>query len=273
LLPKGNQLHHERSLSSTEQKLISNIVHAYDIFSKLPQMCQAIESLSVLPNKIRFDEKTAFEIVSLMYTSMQLFIRSSPDFQILTTSEQYSLFERNFHAITILYSVPVLQDAVIINKSRFIDIFTIAYGSEILLPVKHLNQQLDLDSTILKLVLIVLAFSSNCFIVDLYENMFNDSLLYGTHRLLGSQNVYIELLWKYMIHHHDYNNSVLRFSRLIQLFLSLIKYSAIAYMNNTTHRELVDNILGKTKQLLMSEHNEQVQLWGKVSHVHESDRI
>jgi len=93
--------------------------------------------------------------------------------------------------------------------------------------------------------------------------MFNDSLLYSTHRLLGSQNVYIELLWKYMIYRHGYYNSVLRFSRLIQLFLSLIKDSAMFYMNNVAYRKLVDNILEKIKHLLITEQNEQIALWGK----------
>jgi hypothetical protein len=259
-----NQPHKDYSLSDSEWTLISNIVHAYDTFSTIPQVHHIIESLSVLTDEMQFDEKNALSIVTLMYTSMQLFIRSSPDFQILTPNEQHSLFERNFHAVTVLCSVLVFRDAIIINNPKFIDIFTTVYGSEILLWEKRINKQLNLDSTIVKLVLIVLSFSSNCFIVDVHQNMLNDNLLYGTYRLLGSQNAYIDLLWKYMIYRHNYDESVIGFSRLIELFLRLIKYSAIAYMNNVTHRQLVDSVLEKTKHSLRTEPNKQAQLWGKI---------
>jgi uncharacterized membrane protein len=91
--------------------------------------------------------------------------------------------------------------------------FVTIYGLEFMLQVKRMNKQLDSSSIIVKVMLIVLAFSSNCFTVDTHKNIHNDSLLYGTHRLAVSQNVYIELSWKYMVHQYGYRNSVFRFSR------------------------------------------------------------
>lgn len=60
--------------------------------------------------------------------------------------------------------------------------------------------KLEYDSIIIKLMLIILAFSSNCYMVHQHENINNDCLLLGTYRILGSQNMYVEILWKYMIH-------------------------------------------------------------------------
>jgi len=141
--------------------------------------------------------------------------------------------------------------------------FVTIYGLEFMLQAKCMNKQLDPDSIIIKLMLIVLAFSSNCFTVDIDENTHNDSLLYGTHRLTGSQNVYIDLLWKYMVHQYGYQNAVFRFSRLVQLVLDLMKYSASAYITNTIYHNLVNNVIQKMKHSLIINQNEQVPLWGK----------
>jgi hypothetical protein len=229
----------------------------------MPQICHILERLCAPSLDMQIDETHASEIVTLLYTSMQSFISSSPDFQVLTTNEQFSLFERNLSAITVFYFVLTFSDAFSNNESKCIDLFTTIYGSEILFQAKHINKQLIDDLTIVKLMLLVLAFSSNCFIVDMHENMFNDSFLHGTHRLLGSQNIYIELLWKFMIYHHDYYNSVRRFSRLMEIFLNLIKYFTIAYRNNPIYHQLVDNIFKKAKQSVTTDQNKQVQLWGR----------
>jgi len=194
---------------------------------------------------------------------MQSFINSSPDFQMLTSSEQFSLFERNLSPITVFCFVLIFSDVCINHEPKCIDLFTTIYGSEILVQAKNINKQLVYDLTIAKLMLIVLAFSSNCFIVDVYENMFNDSFLQGTHRLLESQNTYMELLCKYMTYHHDYYDSVRRFSRLMEIFLNLIKYSTIAYRTNTTYYQLVDNIFKKLKQSIINDQNKQIQPWGR----------
>jgi hypothetical protein len=194
---------------------------------------------------------------------MQSFISSSPNFQILTTSEQFSLFIRNFSSITVLYLVFIFSDPLINNELKCIDLFTNLYGSDILLQAKNSSKQLLSDANIIKLMLIVLAFSSNCSIVHMHENSVNDGFLHGTHGLFRSQNIYIELLWKYMIYHYDYYNSVLRFSGLIEIFLNLIKYSTIVYENNDIYRKLVDNVFQKAKRSLMNNQNKAVHLWGK----------
>jgi hypothetical protein len=141
--------------------------------------------------------------------------------------------------------------------------FTNIYGPDMMLLVKKVNDRLDPDSTLIKLTLIVFAFSSNCFIVNKQENMERDSLLSGTFRLLGSQNVYVELLWKYMIYRYGYNKAVIRFTQLMQIFLCILKNLAIIHENNQTHQTLVDGIIEKTKQSLAINENQQTQLWGK----------
>jgi hypothetical protein len=56
-----------------------------------------------LREKIYFDNNNVLEIVNYVYTSMRLFISSTPDFQVLSINEQHSLYERNLLGISAVY--------------------------------------------------------------------------------------------------------------------------------------------------------------------------
>lgn len=111
---------------------------------------------------------------TIFHTSTESFIGSKTDFQILTITEKCSLYQNN-----ILLSI---------------------YGYDIFQQTKRIIKQLNYDLIIIKLILLIFTFPSNCYMVDKHKNMYDDSLLYGTFRLLSSQNLYVEILWKYIIY-------------------------------------------------------------------------
>jgi len=251
-------------LVDSDQKLLANILHAFEIYSALPQVQRIVEGLSTSSLTTHVKVTNALNTIILGYISMNSFVNSIPDFRILTVKEQCSFVERNLNGVAGLYIALIFREAGAISNCDCMKSFILIYGLEVMRQVVHISKQLDTDSTIVKLMLMALAFSSNCSLVDVQQNIHNDSLLYGTHRILGSQNVYVELLWKYMVYHYGYNVSVLRFARLIKLSLDLIKYSANTYMTNSIHHHLVDDFIQRSKQLLIINQNEQVPLWGKI---------
>jgi hypothetical protein len=93
--------------------------------------------------------------------------------------------------------------------------------------------------------------------------MQNDRFLYGTYRLFGSQNVYVETLWKYMIYRYDYYDASRRFAKLIKHMLDLLKISENAQQNNEIHQNFVDEIAVVTEKSLIIHDNDVVPLWGK----------
>ncbi len=226
-------------------------------------MCHAIDSLSTSPIETYVNILKPLEIASQIFISVQSFISALPDFRILTIDEQTSLFERNLHGIAGFYFMLVFRDTKILDNFTCLKAFKSVYGLEIMLLAKNATDQLDSDSTLIKLMVIIFAFSSHCFIINKRAIIERDSLLHGTFRLLGSQNVYLELLWKYMIYRYGSNQSILRFSRLTQTFLCMLKTSAIIYMTNKAHQNMVDDTIKKIKQSLITNMNEQTPLWGR----------
>ncbi|CAF0855630.1 unnamed protein product [Adineta steineri] len=263
-LPTLDLLNHDRSSLTTSQwTLFSNVLHAHDRFSLMSTLHHILNSLSSSYQGARFNEANAVETIGAMYISMESFISCTPDFQVLSVNEQQSLLKRNLHCIGSSCSNFLFRDAHFLNNPDCFQIYRRAYGSEMTNQAYHLTKQLDLDSTLIKFMLIIVAFSSNSFLVDIDENIHNDSLLLGTFRLFGSQNVYVELLWKYMEYRYGYSETVIRFAGLVKHVLSMIKHAANIYISNEIHHDFVAEVVEKTNETLIKNQNELVPLWGK----------
>ncbi len=124
---------------------------------------------------------------------MRLFISSTPDFQVLSINEQQSLYERNLLGISSLSSNILFRDTDFLENSICYNSFIQFYGWETIKQIKYFIKQLDYDSTLHKLMLLIIVFSSNCLVVNVHKNIRNDSLILGTFRLYGSQNIYVEI--------------------------------------------------------------------------------
>lgn len=261
----STDLHQDRreELSNLELTLLSNILHAYDTYSIDTRVCRAIDSLSRASNENHIDVLNPLELISQIFTSIQSFLCALPDFRILTTDEQTSLVQRNLHGIIGFYFVLFSRNTKLLDHVQIFEVFTNFYGLETISSLKDAINRLDPDSTLIKVLIVILAFSSHCLMVDGNSDSTWDGLLYGTFRLFGSQNVYLDLLWKYMISQYGYNNSTLRFSRLMDMILCVLKISGNIYLTNEKHQNLVDTILDQIKISLIHREYEQMPLWGR----------
>ena len=250
-------------LTNLELTLLSNILHAYDEYSIVSRVCRAIDGLSRASNENHIDVLNPLELISQIFVSIQSFLSALPDFRILTTDEQTSLVQRNLHGIIGFYFLLFSRNTKLLDHVQIFEAFTNFYGSEIISPIKTAINRLDSDSTLIKVMIVILAFSSHCLMVDRDNDSTWDGLLYGTFRLFGSQNVYLDLLWKYMISQYGYNDSTLRFSRLMDMILCVLKISGNIYLTNENHQNLVDRILDKMKISLIQREYDQTPLWGK----------
>ena len=202
------------------------------------------------------------DIFNQICKSVILFISSLPDFRILTQNEQISLLNRNLHVVMGLYSTFVFRQIGIFNHSDYVNAFETIYGMNIISAIKHVMKQLDSNETIIKIALIILTFSSESY-VDTDRNMEMDTLLYGTFRLLGSQNVYAELLWKYLTYQYGYGRAAVRFAQFIQIVLCIMRNLAMLRVNNEIHRRISDTIVENIKHMPVFIESERRTLWGK----------
>jgi hypothetical protein len=250
-------------LNGSEWIIISNVVHAFDTFSPVSDIRRTIETINTSASNIQFDLSQSLRIISSFSNSLQLFISSTPDFKVLTTSEQWCLLQRNLLGLLSIGGIYLMRESGIFDKPENEMAVLPLYGNEVVQQLKILSIQLDFDPVIIKLTLVALAFSSNCFIKHNRGNIDRDSLLLGTFRLFGSQNVYIELIWKYSIHRYNYDESIQRFSILIKRLLDSIKLSIETYENNQIFQTFIDDIIEQVEQSPMINEKTIIPLWGK----------
>ena len=242
-------------LTQTDWRLLSNIFHAYDKF----HACNLTKKSFVSQQSQTPLRLTAVEHGT---TAMRSFVSSIPDFQILTDYEQCSLLKRNWQAITGLSVLLILRDLPVFDCWEYTSNAIKVYGTEVVYRARKIRNRLDPDSTLNKLMLVIHAFSSSCLIVDVPRSKQNDSLILGTFRLLGSQNVYVELVWKYMIYRYGHRETVIRFASLVKSMLDMSSHLADSYVSSQSHHQYVEEMVGANKPSISTNSSSYVPLWG-----------
>lgn len=252
------------TLTNPEWNMISNVVHAFDTFSPVARVRQTMEIITGTASTLRFDLTQSLNFLKSFYQSLRSFISSTPDFKVLTSTEQSSLFQRNMLGLLALGGMHFMRDCQIFEQSEFEMAIIPLFGQEQFQRAKKISQQLDSDPTLVKLLLIALAFSSNCSTVEGNTTTTEqDTLLLGTFRLFGSQNVYLELIWKYLIHRYGNVESIQRFSNLIKSLLDTLKFFSDIYENNSVFQQFLTDRLQQDEQSTNLSESLLIPLWGK----------
>ncbi|CAF1369060.1 unnamed protein product, partial [Adineta steineri] len=121
-LVTSNILHRDQSSHIDSQwTLLSNIVHSHNTFSTMSQMLFTVNNPPALSVETHSIVINPIEIIHQMFISMQSFISSSPDFRVLTLSEQTSLFERNLPGVVAFYSTLFFRHTGILRIPEYLN--------------------------------------------------------------------------------------------------------------------------------------------------------
>lgn len=247
-------------LTSHEWKSISNIIHAYDAFSVIPQIRDTLRTSDQQNLRNTLDP---MKMTEQMFSSTQLFIRSIPDFHILTTNEQDSLLQRNLKILAAINSTYINRESTLSSNEQHHRTLIFMLGDDVARRKERLENQLDRDSILVKLMLIVVTFSSNLFALDPSETFQHDSFCLGTFRLFGSQNIYVQLLWKYLMHRYSFSEAVIRFSQLIKQILDTILLMSEIGDNSQQNKDFVNSAFQNNREnFLHQQYFDNVPIWG-----------
>ena len=91
-------------------------MHAFDTFSPVSDIRRTIEAINASASNVQFDVSQSLRVISSFCNSLQLFICSTPDFQVLTTTEQWSLFQRNMLGLLSIGGVYLMRESGIFDR-------------------------------------------------------------------------------------------------------------------------------------------------------------
>ena len=119
----------------------------------------------------------------------------------------------------------------------------ILFGDELVKAYIRDNERFLPNGNIYKLLIFVLIFSSNCSVV-IYPNDEHIQTISSSIELIHIQNIYITMLWKYLIYIYGHDGAVMCFTKIIKNVLD-----AFARMEHVLTNITYLSILNKVSSL------------------------
>ncbi|CAF0732673.1 unnamed protein product [Adineta steineri] len=241
-------LQNDRSLLTTDQwNVLSNIIHAYDNTSPVSNIIDILTAQSTFPLKIRMKivADRFLNVISSVFHSFGEFIRKLPQFSALQTNTKIELIQRHFRTVGEFGSIFVLREAKIYSSPIYKNFFNIHYGSEIHEQFLRIADQQELDGTIIKLFIAAIIFSTCTDVVQPTNSYHNNNEIYlssNIKHLMNIQDIYVEIIFKYMLYRYGTRDAILRFAAIIKNFLDQSLFVINAGEQYQVKNEIIDKI-------------------------------
>jgi hypothetical protein len=241
-------------LSGVEWNLLSNIRNAYEDYC-IRLFVESHQRVPLIPTKQPYRSRLKLQrLVDLKYkyvTVVASFVKHVLQFDTfsLSTVSDYSYLKDSFQCLITPNTCELMKSKVLDNIPWEHDrlAFESVLSDDIIRRLTNVLETFQAlvphDPIIMKLSLIILALSSR--IIPLVRKERYDDMDFHPlpRNFLSSQNYYLTLLWKYILHRLGYHDAVLFSVRFIQTFLRRQRIEAditdIVY-NRDNHEQLID---------------------------------
>lgn len=229
--------------------LLSNIIHSYDAQDIYSRLDFYLKEQLTMPIKLRSKPSLVYNCVNETLYSLIFFIKKSSHFRFLSLDTQRRLVKNNVILANCVDRLLISREMNLMGNVHFYQAFQMIYGVDYTNRCALLPLKIDTNVVLVKIILFVLFFSSNSSIV-----LFDDSIEWEKpsefETVLQMQNLYVTLLWKYLVHQYGQTEAVLRYSSLVKITLDI--YVLIEdFINNDDFREMINQMIDRTQDLLI----------------------
>ena len=233
-----------------EWNLLSNIIHAYDEQNLAVRVQCSLKEQSSLPLKIRSKQINTLQLVGSFYVAMQPFIERSPWFVNLPPDIRRMIIQNNlsgtgsFNAILGTIDANLSDDEIYMRNCHEI------YGKDYVIENMRFLWRVEPNRNLLKILLMTLTFSNNCSVINLeHSSHWTPISSFHSYHLLTIQNVFVTMLWKYLVYQYGDDGAVRCFVRLVKNYLDLLL--RIDANHSRQHWQMVDTIVEQTTRSSM----------------------
>ena len=194
--------------------------------------------------KLRFKYSSVKDFFTSIKTKIQLVFEKNRDFLSLSLHDRTTLLRNTVEYTTGIGGMFISHQYQLFDYPTFYNSAEIIFRPTAAALGKRVIDQFDSDDTFIKLILAALAFSTTNYTV--YHGNCQTNLT-NIKAILSTQDMYIELAWRYLLHKYDYHQSVARFSNLLRCLLLVNNVIAEAY-ESKQYAEMIDYVIEKTEQ-------------------------
>ncbi|CAF3365469.1 unnamed protein product [Rotaria sp. Silwood1] len=243
-------LRNERStLTTNEWTLLSNFLHAFDEQNPSARIQKYLNELSSLPPKLRLKSSDTYNMVGQFFTGVQSLIGHSPDLYSLSFDARRALAKHNLSTVGAFNGIFLCRELDLFNNPVFFNACCLYYGAEFIMNCSRHSARCDPNGSLIKMLLFVVTFSSNCSIVT-FDDKEPVTIMSTSIDLIRIQNLYVTVLWKYLVYVYGFKEATLRFSYLVKNIID-ITHMLESMPKNETHDLMIETIATETERALV----------------------
>ncbi|CAF2799668.1 unnamed protein product [Rotaria sp. Silwood2] len=248
-LPLSLLRNEHSTLTTNEWTLLSNFLHAFDEQNPATRIQNSLNELCSLPPKLRLKSSDTYNMVGQFFTGVQLLIEHSPDLYSLSIDARKALTKHNLSTVGAFNGIFLCRELDLFNNPVFFNACSLYYGTEFIWNCSRNSTRCDPNGSLIKMMLFVMTFSSNCSIV-IFDDKEHITTMSKSIDLIRIQNLYVTVLWKYLVYLYGFKEAVRRFSYLVKNILDVIHMLELM-PKNETHDLMVDAIATETERVLV----------------------
>jgi len=218
----------DRSTLTTDQwTLLSNVINCYDGQNLVGRVRLILDGKSSLPVKLRSKAIDTLNLISEPIKCLLPLVRMSTHFHHLSVDAQHLLESNNLFFTGAVSGYLIAREVSAFQNPTYMTACSALYGEDYMLKCAKDSLRLEPNGNLLKLILFVLIFSSNCSIVLFNADQFREYMIHEKTRklttleLLNMQEIYVSLLWKYLVYLYGYNQAAIRFASMVKSVLDM----------------------------------------------------
>ncbi|CAF1343466.1 unnamed protein product [Adineta ricciae] len=206
-------------LTDEQWNLLSDLSYCYDEHSQI-SICERYVSLqSTLPLKLRFKSASMIELFQTLMNGCRLLYTNNRDLYSLSFNDRSVLLHKTFKHVECISTNFILSRIGLTNYPAYYNTLETIIHPNVIPTAKLIANRCDFDTTVMKLFLAILSFST--INLTVYDTKTSTENLSDIKQVLHIQDTYIELTWRYLIYKYDAKRSILCFSDLIRCFFAV----------------------------------------------------
>lgn len=232
-----------------EWTLLSNFIHAYDDQNLHLRVEYCLNHLASLPPKFRIRSSDTQGLISQFFMAIQPLIERSPDVNFLSVDARRTLIKNNLNTAGAMNGIFTCRELNLYQNHSFWNSCQVQYSTEFMEHCVRNSAHCDPNGNLIKIMLFVATFSTNCSIVDFdqQESLTNIKI---SLELIHIQNIYVTILWKYFLYLYGFKEAVIRYSYMVKNILDIIRMLSVM-PKNERHDQMVEKIVHETERSLV----------------------
>ena len=239
------------TLTFDQWNLISNLAHCYDEYAGLSIGENYLREQHNLPFKHRFKSSTIVNLCRMSLQGAELLYQKNQDFLSLLLNDRSRLLENTFKYTGCLAGNFMFYKVGIVNYPAYYDSIAMITHPNVIPAIQRIVHRLDFDMIIIKLLLVILSFSTINLSMD--SKNYSCSNLSNVKEILRIQDIYIDIAWRYLVYKRGFQGAVKCFSELIRCVFAvneiLVQTNEVQWITDT-----LDSLIEQTKENLSLNH-------------------